>query len=325
MDTKNGLEIPDDAAPPPYSMNPPPRQSSSSPLQFNPQSLTSHLHSHLLSIPDRIRQTQQAHNAQQIETDIWILDHLSPVIESFLADLGARRTAPPLATLTLIPNGAVPPDAVLSGIDDMLRRNEIGRVFRVDFRHIGGEKDSGNKYGDSKSSSRTESNVNQEFTDWGRWEEPGSSSSANLELLWWNDEDQARRLASFLQPQTRPNIKPNTISQSAVQTVVEQRIPSEKKKKGWGWGRRRSDQIPASEAQTTISLPSVSSSEPRDGRGTVAGGDVAGVPEDQQLDNGKRAEMSVTAEEVAFRRENDFGIWESMSGWAVVVAIKVYS
>jgi hypothetical protein len=300
-------------APPPYSLVPLDEQpaSSSSQLQFHPSSLTSHLHSHLSALPDRIRQTQQAHSTQQTQTDIWILDHLVPVIESFLADLGARHTAPHLATLTLVPNSAIPPDAELSGMEDMLQRKEVSRVFRVDVMEEGQGKGGGDSKGGAAAAARSE------FTDWGRWEEPGSMAQGPPELLWWKNEAMARRLASYLQPLAKP--KPRPAVQSPVQAAVEQRIPAEKAKKNWGWGRWRGDQAPEAS-------PAASAAGSQGARGTVEGGDIAGVPtRGVVVDDERRAEMDVTTEKVAFRRENDFGIWESMSGWAIIVAVKVRS
>ncbi|KAK9778995.1 hypothetical protein SCAR479_04231 [Seiridium cardinale] len=313
----------DDTAPPPYSLIAPVSEdSSSSSSQFNPRSLTSYLHSHIAALPDRIRQTQQTRNAQQVEADIWILDHLAPIVESFLADLGAQRTAPALATLTLVPKSAVPVDAQLSGIEDMLRRNEVGRVFRVDIQQEAkcskGDVDS---KGESSSSTTNETSGYRAFTDWGRWEEPGSSSVTPSDLLWWKDEELAQRLASYLQPQTKST--PRSTIRSPVQVAVEQTIPAERSRKGWGLSRLRSNQSSPSTSSSTVSLP-VSPHSRENRPGTVGAGDVAGVAGDQ-LDNGKRAEMNVAAEELAFRRENDFGIWESIGGWAIVVTVNVHS
>lgn len=308
-------------APPPYSLVPLEEQTASSSslqLPFHPSSLTSHLHSHLSALPDRIRQTQQVHSTQQTQTDIWILDHLVPVIESFLADLGARHTAPPLATLTLVPNGVVPPDAELSSMEDTLQRKEIGRVVRVDVGEIEKEKGVGDSKGAALSASAGQATASSsEFTDWGRWEEPRSSAQGPPEMLWWKNEAMARRLASYLQPQVKP--KPRPAVQSPVQAAVEQRIPAEKAKKNWGWGRWRGDQTPEAS-------PTASATGSQGRRGTVAGGDVAGVPiEGVVADDERRAEMYVTTQKVAFRHENDLGIWESTSGWGIVVVIKVRS
>ncbi|ORY55122.1 uncharacterized protein BCR38DRAFT_452909 [Pseudomassariella vexata] len=332
MDMETPLE--DGDQPPPYS---PPSlnnqyQPAPSTPQFHPNSLTSHLHDHLSSLPYRIRQTQQHRNAQQTSSDVALLDHLVPIIESFLRDLGAQSIAPPLATLTLVPEAAVPEDAVLSGLDDMLRRGEIGRVFRVSI--LTARKDSKGETKPSSTGPPTTTTGSREFTDWGRWGSSGGSfgSTEPSKLFWWRDEDLAKRLALYLQPQPqpqqeKPSSTPSPAAQiSAVQTAVEQRIPADKEKKGgrgFGWGKWRSVSTGSPAAGTSSKPPTMSESS-RSGRGSVAGGFVSGLSEERVgVGDGERTEMRVTAEEVAFRRQNDFGIYESMSGVAVVVTVRV--
>jgi hypothetical protein len=388
MDTKSSAVMEEqEQAPPPYSLAPPSADSSTPPSKDKPSTVTSHLQTHLSALPDRIRRNEQLHDTQQAESDLGLLDHLAPIVESFLTDLGAQRNTPPMATLTLVPYGAVAADAVLSGIDNMRQRKEVGRVFRVDTRprdekgrprsndHTGGSTSAlstitnseKSGYYNNSSSSSSNNNKSHEFTDWGRWEEqPGSSSSGAAggdgggALLWWRDEDLARRLASYLQPArdatptdhrsgasaAAVTTTKTTTTRTPVQAAVEQQLPAEKPRRGWGWGsRRRNNNEPSSAASPSSSSSSSSPTAPprsaeislappgepfREGgggrSGTVASGDVAGVPSaGHQPGGGRRARMAVTAEEVAFRRENDFGIWESTSGWAVVVTVKIDS
>ncbi|KAH8677546.1 hypothetical protein BX600DRAFT_430891 [Xylariales sp. PMI_506] len=337
MDGKAPPSMADDPAPPPYSFLPLPQDPSSSssaptPLssQLHPGSLTSHLSSHLAAVPDRMKQRQELRSNQQVQSDIWLLDHLLPTVESFLAHLGAQRVIPPLATLTLVPSRAVPPDATLSGIEDMIQRREIGRLVRVDINsRDGGRKEEKSDGVDTSysipDSKGAPSKSYAGFTDWGRWEESGSSAVNDSELFWWKDEDLARRLASYLQPAPRP--KPPPVIRSPVQAAVEQQIPEEKVKRGWGWGKRRTETPPPPPPVDSPSSYSVApATDPAGGKGTVAGGDVLGVSDNRRVvERDERAEMSVSAENVAFRRENDFGIWESMSGWAIVVVVKIRS
>lgn len=310
-----------DQAPPPYSLTESTcADSSSSSSQVNPRSLTSYLNSHIAALPNRIRQNQQARNAQQVETDVWILEHLTPIIDSFLTDLSAHRTAPALATLIMVPNSAVPTDAVLSGIEDMFKRqDEVGRIFRVDIQQE--EKKNMDSKSPASLSTGKETSSYREFTDWGRWGDSDPVSTRPSDILWWKDEELARRLASYLQPPSRP--KPKATARGPVQAAAERSIPAEKPKKGWGLGWRRSSTSTPNGDSSTVSLP-VSADNSKGRRGTVEGGDVAGATGDQR-DSGKTAEMNVTTEELAFRRENEFGIWESTSGWALVVTVKVYS
>jgi hypothetical protein len=48
-----------------------------------------------------------------------------------------------------------------------------------------------------------------------------------------------------------------------------------------------------------------------------------GLPSPASPGEDDAVKMTVRAEEVTFRRENDFGVWESMSGWGIVVTVRV--
>ncbi|KAI1373854.1 hypothetical protein F4677DRAFT_448146 [Hypoxylon crocopeplum] len=291
-------------APPPYtatSTNP----TALHELQLN--SLTSYLQHHVTSLPDRIRLTQQALRAEQTLADAALLDHIVPIVEEFLADLGARHGPVPLATLTLVPGAAVPKNGVLSGLEDMRRRGELCRVSRVSVNNT--DKDTKSDSCSSRPRIISEDPswaAGQEFSDWGRFDDPSSEWSDNAEgnkPLWWHDEEMARRLASYLQPKEEK--EEHAQRSSVVQAVVEQRIPPKKEKKGWGWGRRASEQK-SPEVQTPI--PADIKTE-------------SGTPQEEQQKKG--AEMRVTAQEVAFRHENEFGIWESVRGWGIIVSVQV--
>ncbi|KAI1206226.1 uncharacterized protein F4807DRAFT_463988 [Annulohypoxylon truncatum] len=285
--------------PPPYTPLPT-NHSISDEFQLN--SLTYHLQHHVSSLPDRIRATQQVRKAEQTLSDASLLDHIVPIVEEFLADLGARHSPVPLAALTLVPDAAVPRNAVLSGLEDMKRRGEICRVSRISMDNT--SKDSKSSSGASRSQSTSEDpswTPGQEFSGWGRFGEldsPNDDTEQN-KMLWWRDEEMAHRLATYLQP--KQERKAPVVQRSVVQAVVEHRIPPKKEKKGWLWGKRASVQT-SSEASST---PTETEAE-------------VDIPQEK-----KGAEMTVTAQEVAFRQENELGIWESFRGWGIVVAVKV--
>ncbi|KAI2634095.1 hypothetical protein GGS26DRAFT_30073 [Hypomontagnella submonticulosa] len=290
-------------APPPYtavsavSANP----ANSHGLELN--SLTSHLQNHVLSLPDRIRAIQRARRAEQTLNDALLLDYIVPIVEEFLADLGARPTPIPVATLTLVPGAAVPQNAALSGLEDMKRRGELCRVSRITINSTGKDSKSSSEILNSQNTGDDQSwTSGQEFTDWGRFGESSSlvdDGAKKAKTLWWHDEEMAHRLAGYLQPKKEP-VEVNSV----VQAVVEHRIPQKKEKKGWGWGRRTG-------IQKTPEVPIPSPVEPNAA--------TAKQGEREQ----KAAEMTVSAQEVAFRQENDFGILESVRGWGIIVAVKV--
>ncbi|KAI1396871.1 hypothetical protein F4819DRAFT_113124 [Hypoxylon fuscum] len=297
MDSKVPLE-----EPPPYTAFPP-NVDNLDELQLN--SLTSYLQHHVISLPDRIRAIQQARRTEQSFKDASLLDRIVPIVENFLADVGARHKPVPLATLTLVPAVAVPKNAVLSGLEDMKRRGELCRVARITMDSA--SKDSKSSSGGTRSQYTSEDPSwapGKEFDDWGRFGANSSicDNSKTNETLWWRDEEMAHRLASYLQPKKEK--KTPVEHNSVVQTVVEQRIPPKKEKRGWSWGKRGS-------APTSPNVPTMLAE--------------SSIREDElQEDQGKPgAEMVVTAQEVAFRHENELGIWESTSGWGIVLTVKI--
>ncbi|KAI5862448.1 hypothetical protein GGS23DRAFT_610647 [Durotheca rogersii] len=318
MDSK----FPFDAPPPAYTATAdaavaPPIPAEGS--QLDP--LTSHLHEYVAALPGRMRMTQEAWRAAQRFGDAAVLEGAVPAVAGFLADVGAQPgRAPPRATLTLVPDGAVPRAAVLSSAEDMRRRGELCRVARVAGPARGGagaatkEKAGRARDPDGEDPSWA---PGREFSDWGRFgDEDGSAAGGSADpdaLLWWRDEDMARRLAGYLQPPADPDddddddaaAAPAVELSTPVRAAVEARIPAKKdKKKAWGWGRSRGSQtqteapLPAA----TPAAPPAAGSEKRRRRGTV---------------------VTATAEEVSFRHENAFGLLESLSGWGVVVTVEV--
>ncbi|KAI1359880.1 hypothetical protein F5Y08DRAFT_63878 [Xylaria arbuscula] len=346
MDSKHRPDEEAEELPPPYSISSPSYLGD----QTSPNDITSLLQQHLASLPTRIRMTREAHSVQQSLDDASIVDLLLPKIHDYLAYLGSLHPTPKLAHLTLIPEAAVPPNAVLSGMDEMRRRGESCEVARVRLDLGGGSSDekkgAGAEAGSSNITQTTTAtssenwSVGREFSDWGRFgDSPSSTSDASRSggLLWWNDEDMARRLARHLQPTAAPAEQSVPAVQSSVQAAVEARIPAQKEKEkevkpGWAVSRlserfRRSGNTPTSTSTSTYATKTVQrevdSFPGRPGESPLSphARDKKSVQE--RRNNGKGAKMSVTAEEVAFRSENDFGLMESVRGWAVVVVVRV--
>ncbi|KAI1766479.1 hypothetical protein GGR53DRAFT_207907 [Hypoxylon sp. FL1150] len=288
---------------PPYTAFP---TNNMNPDEIPVPSLTSHLQNHVRSLPDRIRTTQQVRKAEQEFTDAPLLDRLATIIEDFLVELGSRHDPVPLATLALVPDGAVPKEAKLSGLEDMNGRGELSRVVKVYVEGTGkGLKSNSDTCKPHILSEDSSWAAGQEFSDWGRFGETSSSTrdgSEDRKMLWWRDEMMAHRLANSLQPKREK--KAHAELNSVVEAVVEQRKPSKKEKRGWTWGRRGGAKD-SPEASSKPVVADVRANELEDGQGE------------------NEAEMVVTAQEVAFRHENEFGIWESIRGWGIVVAVKI--
>ncbi|OTB04239.1 hypothetical protein M426DRAFT_59152 [Hypoxylon sp. CI-4A] len=269
-------------------------------------SLTTYLQYHVSSLPNLIRESQQAREAEWATSDAQLLDYIVPIVEEFLVDLGARHVPVPLATLTLIPATAVPKNAVLSSQEDIKRRGEVCRVSRVSVHSAG--KDMKPRTGSERHQSASEDPdwaPGQEFTDWGRFGESGSTADNDTEknrTCWWDDEEMARRLANYLRPKKEE--KTHVERPSVVQAVVEHRIPAKKEKKSWPWGKRASSQ---KSPEASVPIPTK----------------VETAVDERQQEEQQGATMVVTAEEVVFRQENEFGIFESIRGWGIVVAVKM--
>ncbi|KAH8162149.1 hypothetical protein CIB48_g6089 [Xylaria polymorpha] len=287
MDSKRNT---DEELPPPYSVYA--GDHVSAPHSSQETSFTSHLQQHLTSLPNRIRMNREAHSVQQSLDDASLLDLLLPEVDDFLSYLGGLHNTPKLSHLTLVPETAVAQNAVLSGMEEMRQRGEICRVVRVNINSSHDEKKSTAARDSNQGASTSQDWSGREFSDWGRFGDSTSSTdpSQAQNMLWWRDEDMAHRLARHLRPPAEP-----AYLQTPVQATVEERLPAEKPKEG---------------------MADVESFPGRDSTTQTA------AQKGREREN-SGARMSVTAEEVAFRIENDLGIVESVRGWAVVVAVHV--
>lgn len=273
---------------------------------------TWHLQNHIASLPSRIRTSQRARTAQQKLDDTLLVNHIAPAIEEFLIDLGAQGgAATPLATLTIVPDRAVPLNAELSGLSEMRRRGELCRVSRISV------KDGNEQEGLAEKGGKDSSPAFTKFTFASDASSPFCAPDYDAaDLLWWRDEAMARRLAGCLQPKAaatgkKPQAERHTCT-SAVQGAVE------KQKRGWGWGKWRNGRgSPPGGAETHAAgsaAEAILNSRPQQQEQKQK------APETRGQD---RAHMIVEAQEVAFRVENDLGILESIRGWGIVVTVDV--
>ncbi|KAK3312916.1 hypothetical protein B0H66DRAFT_485386 [Apodospora peruviana] len=286
-------------------------------------SFTSPLSAHLQSLPARMRATQAARSTERAAQDLELITLLVPHVETFLSELGSMgwRTPPVVAELTLVPASAVPRGAAMSGAAQRRREGDFVRVVRVeagkrDTTNINtSEKGGGGGGGQVQGSSNSTRNYAEEeedddddgrnsflrpsepgFDEWGRFDtEPSSSSGDNHDTWFFHDEAMAHRLANYLRPE--PNL-----DRRHIQAAVAGVRPSSGS--GWRWGRKK--QTPAATTQPTPAAPVRQQVSPL-----------------LQPGETERASMTVRAEEVTFRKENDFGIWETITGYGIVVAVRV--
>lgn len=270
-----------DELPPPYYPEavPPP----SVPSLFSP---------HLASLPSRILAAQSVRTAARDQCDSEILALIVPHIESLFSFLSTANHSPSLVELTIVPEDAVSTDW---GLTDAARRldGELRRVVRVrkNKKPEKGEKEQDKVYGNDYQQAN---NQERESDDWGRWDyDYGDSTSRSEAFLWWSDEDMARRLAKYLQPEASGR----QVNRQDVQAHMEQAKQGRKSGR-WSFLRKR-DPSPAPSPPT---LPS---------------------PRTPALEDVDKVTMNVTSEEVTFRRENEFGIWESKRGWGIVLRVSI--
>ncbi|TQV94362.1 NAD-dependent epimerase/dehydratase family protein [Cordyceps javanica] len=315
--------VPSDA-PVPYSSCYPPSSSSSSSIH----AADSLFAAHLATMRCQIREQQATRASLQDRHDARLLALLVPHVEAVLASLAATTTtttAPPprLVQATLIPDcAAVAP--VAAGWTPAETHGTGGRggethsVVRVQTRLPA------KMAGDGKLPATTATATaaaaaepgdddavpeRQEFDGWGRWGEDAAVAAGGTrdeDELWWKDEDLAVRLASHLQPARR-----NVVAVDRP-TVAARAAESNKARSRWkilgggggGGGRSSGGSTPP----------------PPPPPPTLA---VASRPAAPVQCDDDDVSMRVTAEEVTFRRENEMGIWESNTGWGVVVRVSI--
>ncbi|TLD28458.1 hypothetical protein PspLS_03452 [Pyricularia sp. CBS 133598] len=320
-------------APPPYSESAHPTTTtipSRSPGQTPPSPsslLSSHLATHLSSLSARLRQTQSARATRQALLDLELVERIVPHVEAFLADV-VDAPSRPAAELTIVPAPAVPPAWALSGAAERRREGELVHLVRLavpgasparaavdekgrprDLPQSSDSKGGSSGVGDATSPStgsslRPERDwTSMQFDEWGRWDEDAEAAAmaaaggnaGGSPSWWWRDERMAERLAAHLQP--RPPVK---TERRGIQAAVVQ--AKEEKKSGWGLWRKKSSSSTATPASPVAAAVS---------------------PVSPVLEQDDGVKMIVRADEVTFRRENDFGVWESMSGWGIVVTFAV--
>jgi hypothetical protein len=269
--------------PPPYAEAFP---ASSSPLPSLP-SQDSPIATLITTLQTVIKTTQKDHTTTQALCDSKILSHIFPHLQNYLTALATTTPPPTNSELVLVPAAAVPSDWTLSADRDR-REGEARALARVSDTQD--KKSSGVGAGGGGSSSvsaRLADYDDRTINEWGTWSDDVQPARAPGNW-WWKDEGMASRLSRLLQPKTQPKVDRQIVKQVVQQTKQE-------KKRGWGlFGGNQSTPPPAP-------TPVVAAAN--------------------QVDDG--VVTTVRPEEVTFRRENEFGVWESMNGWGIVVRVKI--
>ncbi|KAK2601889.1 hypothetical protein QQS21_004576 [Conoideocrella luteorostrata] len=294
FDTSKYVE--DEYLPPPYSTThgAAARAIGRSPaFAIAPPDSSSLFSAQLSSLRGQMREEQAAHSSAREQQDYEILSLLVPYVETLLHSIAAVNPPPSLVEATLVPDEAVSREWLFSDAEAQ-QNGHFTKLVRVE-RHL--KLDRGDqKRAPLTSTSRNTDVDNKEFDGWGRWKTEEEADKTNSEMeMWWLDEDMAHRLAKHLQPSPAPA----SVNRQTVRTQVEQ---NKEAKKGGRWSFFKKDE-PLAKAST----PSASSSPSPAAYNTP-------------LDD---INMTVKAEEVTFRRQNDMGLWESKTGWGLVVRVNI--
>ncbi|KAH7347268.1 hypothetical protein B0T11DRAFT_140796 [Plectosphaerella cucumerina] len=257
---------------------------SSSPC--GPPSYTSHLSAYLASLPATIRTNHDSHLAHQAAFDADLLALLTPDIDSLLLLLSSpapsHRAPPQTASLVLVPAAAVPSGARYVHDD---APGHVVRVARIS--------DPTGSVPSFKKSGNSEKRASSAWDAWGSQGESSSSSATREFSDWgrWEDDGDAEAAA-------------NAGSL-------------------WWWrdedlARRLAGHLQPG-PQIRVDRASV--------RQAVETSRGQGFRDRLRTDSSRAppgespAMMTVVAEEVTFRRENEMGIWERLNGWGIIARI----
>jgi hypothetical protein len=235
-------------------------------------------------------------------TDEKILSLLTVQIQHYISSFA--RSGLRKGTLILVPAKALTDQTAVPVDYDFQDETEYDRLVRVgvdeEGKNVGGDDGFGDSgYGDS-----------------------GYGDSRSGEEMWfWRDQEMVMRLAGYLKPAPTPKPKAKEVPRKdPVKTPVE---PPPSSSLGF-WRRKKSFPLEKNVASSSTPSPaSASASRETSEKAPLPESDLktqidSPEPEDKVV-------MDIRAEEVCFRTENDFGVFENETGWCVVLKLKVVS
>lgn len=277
------------APPPSYSEATVPGGSQSRPPTYNEKLSTDPIDELVSRLPSLIRERQQSQASQRLSQDDTLVQHMMPFIRDFFLDFSTdnkvrrSRSAQESLSMELI---LVPQDAAPSDEGWNLAGLNERKEQSAFFRL-------------------------SEIAAPGqlRWVSKNGESiqirddAAETDVLWWRDEDHALQLSSALRSIVTPERSEKGEAQRR-EEMERRETPEQPEIKGKSpmrslFGLSRKPRSPVEQTVPKVQNKSFA---------TVSLGSV---------------QVDVQAEEVTFRRENDFGLWESSSGWAIVIKATV--
>ncbi|KAI3392999.1 hypothetical protein diail_4910 [Diaporthe ilicicola] len=276
------------APPPSYSEATTSAGSQSRPVAYDEKPKTDPINELVSRLPSLIRERQQSQASQRLSEDDTLVQHIVPFIHDFFLEFSTeshmRKTKSPHESVSM-ELVLVPQDAARANqgwtLAGLGERREQCEFFKL--REIAAP---------DKLKRVSKNGESIQVSD----------EAAGTDTLWWRDEERALRLSSTLRGILSPERPQRSEPQRHVE-VEEQDAAEQHGSKG------------KSPARSFFGLSKKSRSpvEPT-------------VPEQPKIQNKSFATVSlgsvqvnVQVEGVTFRKENDFGLWESSSGWAIVI------
>ena len=286
----------DPDAPPPYSQTA---------AQHPPQT---YLAARFDQLRSELRQERRYQASSRDERDSATLSVLVPHIEDLLSDIAAMRPPPSLVEAVMVPDAAVDQKWHLTEKDDKLK-GEVRRIIRVEMvpskiQGDGKQRDTGPQ--------QSATAPNRGFDEWGRWEDDNKERSASpTSALWWSDEGMARRLAKHLQPARHLTTQP-----TKPKAVAVQRPPERNSMFSSLFKKQEPRPVPAPEP---VGQGPDSKENPK--MAPLFQNSRLGRQRPSDEEARHHVSMQVRAEEVTFRRENEMGLWESRTGWGIMLRV----
>lgn len=293
-DRSEGQGEPSFSAPPPsYTEATVPAGSQSRPPTYNEKPSTDPIDELVSRLPSLVRERQQSQASQRLSEDDTLIQHMMPFVRDFFLDFstdnGVKRSRNSHKSLSmelmLVPQDAAPSDEGWK-LAGMNERKEQSAFFRLNQIAAPGQLRWVSKNGESI-----------QIRD----------DAAEPDPLWWRDEEHALRLASALRGIVTPDRSEKEEAQRREEIEQQEAVAAEQLDiKGKSpvrsfFGLSKKPRSPVERMVPKVQNKTFA---------TVSLGSV---------------QVDVQAEEVTFRRENDFGLWESSSGWAIVTkAIVLY-
>lgn len=282
-DSSGGPDDSSSAPPPSYSEATVPGGSQSHPPTYNEKPNPDPIDALVSRLPSLIRERQQSHASQRLSEDDTLIQHMMPFVRDFFLDFSTE-------THTKGSRDSYEPLSMELMLvpQDAARRDEGWTLAGIDERR---EQTAFFRLNEIAAPGQL------------RWVSKNGESiqvrddAAGTDILWWRDEERALRLASAL----RGIVTPERSQQEEAQQQVEeeQEIAETPDNKGKSPIRSFFGRSKKSPQAVQRPFPKIQNKT----FATVSLGSV---------------HVHVQAEEVTFRGENDFGLWESSSGWAIV-------